>query len=244
MRIRRLAVALAAGFAALAFNAARAEILVHVDKAAQVMTVTIDGAQRYVWKVSTGIGDYDTPNGNFQAFRMERDHFSKEWDDAPMPYSIFFTQQGHAIHGSLEVKHLGRPASHGCVRLSKEHAAILYALVEAQGLKATHVVLTGEIPGSSAPVVARRAPQPNYDRAAQPSYDRPAQPSYDDGYVAPPRDQLRDVRVYRDYRNDPDYRDYREQPRYFYYRGQAYVYERDPPYAARRYGRGVYPDGW
>jgi len=239
MRIRRLAVALAAGFAALAFNAARAEILVHVDKAAQRMTVTVDGEQRYVWKVSTGIGDYDTPDGNFQAFRMERDHFSKEWDDAPMPYSIFFTKEGHAIHGSLDEKHLGRPASHGCVRLSKEHAAILYALVESQGLGATHVVLTGEIPESTGTTVARRAPQPRYDRAPQQTYGD------DDGYAAPPRQPpLRDARLYRDYRDDPDYRNYRAQPRYFYYRGQAYVYESDPPYAARRYGRGVYQDGW
>ena len=146
MRFRRLAVALAAAIAALALNAARADVLVRVDKSAQIMTVTVDGEQRYAWKVSTGIADYDTPEGDFRAFRMERDHFSREWDDAPMPYSIFFTQEGHAIHGSYDVKHLGRPASHGCVRLSKENAAVLFDLVKEQGLKATRVVLTGEIP--------------------------------------------------------------------------------------------------
>ena len=77
---------------------------------------------------------------------MERDHFSREWDDAPMPYSIFFTQEGHAIHGSYDVKHLGRPASHGCVRLAKANAAVLFALVKEQGVKATKVVLVGDIP--------------------------------------------------------------------------------------------------
>ena len=73
------------------------------------MTVEVDGRPLYQWPVSTGKAGYDTPNGKFKAFRMERDHFSKEWDDAPMPFSIFFTQKGHAIHGSLDVKRLGTP---------------------------------------------------------------------------------------------------------------------------------------
>src|SRR5450759_5262690 len=153
--MRRRLILLLAACAALACTSARAEVLIRVDKAAQLMTVTVDGAQRYAWPVSTGIADYDTPAGDFQPFRMERDHFSREWDDAPMPYSIFFTQEGHAIHGSFDVKHLGRPASHGCVRLLKANAAVLFALVKEQGLKATKVVLVGEIPDA---VVARRDP--------------------------------------------------------------------------------------
>jgi hypothetical protein len=154
MRLR-LAVALAAGLTALAVTGASASVLIRVDKAAQIMTVTVDGAQRYAWPVSTGMADYDTPAGEFQPFRMERDHFSREWDDAPMPYSIFFTQEGHAIHGSYDVKHLGRPASHGCVRLAKANAAVLFALVKEQGVKNTKVTLTGEIPDA---VVARGEP--------------------------------------------------------------------------------------
>lgn len=150
MRIRRLAVALAVAFCALAFTQAHADVLVHVDKSTQTMTVSVDGLERYTWKVSTGMDGYDTPAGEFKAFRMERDHFSREWDDAPMPYSIFFTQEGHAIHGSFDVKHLGRPASHGCVRLSKEHAALLWDLVKEQGLTNTRVELTGEIPEAAA----------------------------------------------------------------------------------------------
>ena len=214
MRVRRLAVALAAGFAALALSpAARADILIHVDKAAQIMTVTVDGERRYAWKVSTGIEDYDTPDGDFQAFRMERDHFSREWDDAPMPYSIFFTQEGHAIHGSYDVKHLGRPASHGCVRLSKEHAATLFALVQAQGLKATRVVLTGDIPKVANPVVARRAPAVRH--------------ADDDDDAPPPRNRTAQVSRY-----------YRYPPRYYYYRDQPYA----PP--RRYYGGPQFPFGW
>lgn len=88
---------------------------------------------------------------------MEADHFSKEWDDAPMPHSIFFTQEGHAIHGSYDVKRLGTAASHGCVRLAPANAAILFALVKEEGLSNTKVVLTGNAP-AAAPVVARRKP--------------------------------------------------------------------------------------
>ena len=71
---------------------------------------------------------------------MEAEHFSKEWDDAPMPHSVFFTKQGHAIHGSFDTKRLGSPASHGCVRLAPANAAKLFALVKQEGLANTQVV--------------------------------------------------------------------------------------------------------
>ncbi|MGZ8396096.1 MAG: L,D-transpeptidase family protein [Rhodoplanes sp.] len=136
--------------------AAQAAVLVTIDKSIQQMTVEVDGRPLYQWPVSTGKGArYDTPNGKFKAFRMERDHFSKEWDDAPMPFSIFFTQKGHAIHGSYDVKRLGAPASHGCVRLAPANAKKLFALVEQEGVLNTTVVLTGVAP-SGAPAVARR----------------------------------------------------------------------------------------
>src|SRR5476651_828480 len=155
MHLRASSLLLAAGLTALAMTAARAEVLVRVDKAAQIMTVTVDGEQRYAWPVSTGMADYDTPAGDFQAFRMERDHFSREWDDAPMPHSIFFTKLGHAIHGSNHVKAIGTPASHGCVRLEPRNASTLFALVEREGMSRTHVVLTGETPGANN-LIARR----------------------------------------------------------------------------------------
>jgi hypothetical protein len=109
------------------------------------MTVAVDGVPRWTWPVSTGRPGYDTPSGSFTTFRMAADHFSKEWDDAPMPHSIFFTPKGHAIHGYLDTRHIGSPASHGCVRLEPENAAKLYALVEEEGLPNTKVVLTGDV---------------------------------------------------------------------------------------------------
>ena len=121
--------------------AAAQSILITINEAAQQMTVAFDGKQKYQWLVSTGAPGYDTPSGTFKPFRMEADHFSEEWDDAPMPHSIFFTPEGHAIHGSLYTNRLGRPASHGCVRLAPGNAAILYAMVEKAGLRNTTVVV-------------------------------------------------------------------------------------------------------
>ena len=149
MRFSRLLPAFA--IALLAFTPvapARAEVLISIDKFQQQMTVTVDGEARHVWPVSTGRRAYDTPAGEFQPFRMARHHFSREWDDAPMPHSIFFTQEGHAIHGSYELRRLGRPASHGCVRLAPENAATLFALVK-HGVKNARVTLTGDLPSAT-----------------------------------------------------------------------------------------------
>ena len=132
MRTCFAAALLAAGL--IAFTApARADLLIHVDKSTQQMEVSLDGAPLFVWPVSTGAAGYDTPSGNFKPFRMEAEHFSKEWDDAPMPHSIFFTMKGHAIHGSNH-KSIGRPASHGCVRLAPKNAAILFDLVKQEAM--------------------------------------------------------------------------------------------------------------
>ena len=89
---------------------------------------------------------------------MEKEHFSEEWDDAPMPNSIFFTHQGHAIHGSNS--RLGVPLSHGCVRLSPQNAATLYALVERKGLYTTRVIVTDRAPV----VTASRRPPATYGK--------------------------------------------------------------------------------
>jgi lipoprotein-anchoring transpeptidase ErfK/SrfK len=138
-----LALYVGAAFAGI-MSGASAAVLINVDKSAQRMTVAVDGAVRWVWPVSTGMRRYDTPSGRYTAFRMEKDHFSKEWDDAPMPHSIFFTPRGHAIHGSYHTR-LGRPASHGCVRLSPANAAKLYALVEREGVSNATVIVSGSV---------------------------------------------------------------------------------------------------
>jgi hypothetical protein len=164
-RLRPLVAAIAAT-CFFAFPAA-AKLLIEIDKSAQRMIVSQDGARLHVWPVSTGLRAHDTPAGSFTPFRMEKDHFSREWDDAPMPHSIFFTRQGHAIHGTEHRRKIGQPASHGCVRLEPENARVLFGLVRQEGMANTRVVLFGVTPGATrAPEVARRAP-----RYAQPGID-------------------------------------------------------------------------
>ncbi len=123
--------------------AAAASVDITINKVSQKMTVSVNGQRKYVWPVSTGAAGYDTPSGTFKPFRMEKEHFSKEWDDAPMPYSMFFTGDGHAIHGSYHVKSLGRRASHGCVRLAPQNAALLFGLVQKAGMRNTRITLRG-----------------------------------------------------------------------------------------------------
>ena len=140
---RSIALLLSAIFATAVIGKAQAEVLIKIDKSSQTLTVSRDGEPLYTWPVSTGRTSHPTPSGAFSAFRMEADHYSKEWDEAPMPHSIFFTKLGHAIHGTYDTKKLGKPASHGCVRLSPAHAATLFAIVKQNGVTNTKVVLTG-----------------------------------------------------------------------------------------------------
>ena len=114
----------------------------------------VDGVQKFDWPVSTGRRGYSTPSGTYTATSMNEIWHSKEWDNAPMPHAVFFMKDGHAIHGSYEVKHLGKPASHGCVRLSPQNAAILYDLVKKTGLENTQVQLIGETPGGESKVAS------------------------------------------------------------------------------------------
>ena len=187
--------ALALPFASMA----RANIVITVDKSSQHMSVSVDGARRYEWPVSTGRAGYDTPNGTYKVNRMDADHLSQEWDNAPMPHTMFFDLHGHAIHGFFDVKHLGLAVSHGCVRLSPDHASTLWDLVVAEGMAETTVIVTGHIP-EGYPAVARQAAPPEdaavsgpmsiapgYGQQPAPNYGRPAygQSSYGQPYGQP-----------------------------------------------------------
>jgi hypothetical protein len=152
-------------------DGALADVLIKVDKSAQRMLVTVDGKDLHSWPVSTGLPRYATPTGSFTPFRLEEDHYSKEWDDAPMPHSIFFTARGQAIHGSDATRRLGSPASHGCIRLSRANAAVLFDLVREEGLKNTKIVVTGEEAAAvaSTPKKTRTASRPRPVRTAEPT---------------------------------------------------------------------------
>ncbi|WP_336490214.1 L,D-transpeptidase [Methylobacterium nigriterrae] len=144
--MHRLVLPLLSSLAVLAAAAppAWADVVISIDKGSQRMAVSVNGQQRYDWPVSTGASGYDTPSGAYAPNRMVRMHFSREWDDAPMPFAIFFTPNGHAIHGTNHMRQLGRPASHGCVRLAPRQAAALFALVQSEGLANTKVLVDGE----------------------------------------------------------------------------------------------------
>jgi lipoprotein-anchoring transpeptidase ErfK/SrfK len=153
MRYFRLFAAqlLAVALLCAADDAAIANILIQISKPSQTMTVTVDGQLRYRWPVSTGATGYSTPVGSYTPFRMEVMHYSREWDNAGMPHAIFFTTRGHSIHGS-DHPGLGTNVSHGCVRLSLPNATALYQLVQANGMAATKVVVSGaDPPGITAP---------------------------------------------------------------------------------------------
>ena len=130
--------------AALLFGAGNAahanQLVATVSLSQQVMEVTVDGRPTYTWKVSTGDRRHITPTGSFKPTRMHEMWYSKKYDNAPMPYSIFF-HGGYAIHGTDALKALGRPASHGCVRLHPDAAADFYQLVEAFGPGNTSIVI-------------------------------------------------------------------------------------------------------
>jgi lipoprotein-anchoring transpeptidase ErfK/SrfK len=119
---------------------ARAEILVQIDRSSQTMEVTVDGEPRYNWPVSTGRPGLATPSGTFHPHMLARRWFSSKYDNSPMPHSIFFVG-GIAIHGSYETAYLGRPVSHGCVRLLPANATVLFGLVQQEGMGATTVVV-------------------------------------------------------------------------------------------------------
>ncbi len=126
----------AAGLAAcgLFATAADADVVVRVSKARQTMYVYVDGELEYVWPVSTARGGYATPSGVYRPTGFDPNHRSARYHNSPMPYSIFFSG-GYAIHGSYDIGNLGRPASHGCIRLHPEDAAELYGLVRNRGAR-------------------------------------------------------------------------------------------------------------
>ena len=127
-------------FTLCAHDRAEAFVVIDIDRADQTMSVSVDGGVRYNWRVSTARRGYITPPGSYHPEMLARRWFSKRYYNSPMPHSIFF-YRGYAIHGTYEISRLGGPASHGCVRLDPGNAAILYGLVEREGMGRTTIVV-------------------------------------------------------------------------------------------------------
>lgn len=120
----------------------RADSLVaRVNISTQTMTVSRYGEVLYRWNVSTARRGYVTPSGSWKPKRLHKMWYSKKYENSPMPWSVFYNG-GYAVHGTNAVRQLGRPASHGCVRLATANAATFYALVREVGMKDTRIVVT------------------------------------------------------------------------------------------------------
>lgn len=146
-----------------------------IDLTHQVMTVSDTKGEIGKWKISSARGGYTTPTGAFNVNWTSRLHYSRQYDWAPMPYAVFFSE-GVAVHATNAIGNLGQPASHGCVRLHPKNAKIFYNLVQKHGEALTKIVVHGKPPYS--PAVAERSRrryqgyQPFGFFAAQPYYDQ------------------------------------------------------------------------
>ncbi len=179
-----IGVALAALLGGIA--GAQAGVVIVVNKSTQRLSVSVDGAPRYEWPVSTARQGYNTPNGTYGVERMAVSWFSRRYDWSPMPHSIFFSG-GYAIHGSYEIGRLGTPASHGCIRLHPNNATTLYQLVEAHRSSTRIVVTGGGGPSEMLMSSARRSRYAADDYTPSRRSLRARAPAYDDDYYAPPR---------------------------------------------------------
>lgn len=135
---KRLLPAVLISAVALWTTPSRAYVHVRVHIGSQRMVVEVDGIHHATWAVSTARRGYRTPPGVYRPYLLERMHYSRLYNYTPMPYSVFF-HRGYAIHGTTEVRRLGRPVSHGCIRLRTDHARSLYGLIRAHGLAATRI---------------------------------------------------------------------------------------------------------
>jgi hypothetical protein len=200
--MRRLFGLLAACFLSLVgIASAEAGVDVRVDIAAQRIQVTTTDGESYNWAISSGRKGYRTPNGIYRPTRLEKNWYSRKYGGA-MPHAVFF-RGGYAIHGTTAVGALGRPASHGCIRLHPANAAKLFALVKKHGASQTRIALNGAAPdnlsqfakasgGSKAKIakakskkpaaVAQQRKAPNWDAAREQILLRPALPAGAYGY--------------------------------------------------------------
>lgn len=122
-------------------GAALAEIVARVDMTTQQMTVSLNGEGLYTWPVSTARPGKVTPLGAFQPQWLSANHKSSLYNNAPMPWSIFFSGN-YAIHGTDQVQYLGNPASAGCVRLHPDNARVLFKMVQDVGFDKTQIIIT------------------------------------------------------------------------------------------------------
>ena len=103
-------------------NVAPGKLLVRVDLRTQLVSVFRNGHEIGTAVILFGAQGNDTPIGSFPVKAMKRDYHSRTYD-APMPYSLWLTDDGVALHGS---KVRWGAATHGCVGLPLPFAKLLF----------------------------------------------------------------------------------------------------------------------
>ncbi len=131
-------------------------LFARINLTTQTMVVQAGGKTIHTWKVSTGAPGYSTPAGSFKPSWMAQMWHSRQYDDAPMPYSVFFNG-GIAVHGTMNPGSLGSPRSHGCVRLATSNAATFFKLVNRHGMAQTRIIVHGKQPYGNSPMIAARS---------------------------------------------------------------------------------------
>ena len=114
------------------------DIHIKVNRLTQTMRVYKGKILIYSWRCSTGKRGYTTPAGHYKPYHAVKMHYSKKWNNSPMPYSVFY-YKGFAIHGTNYISRLGSRASHGCIRLSSKNAKKIYNLARKYGYKRVHI---------------------------------------------------------------------------------------------------------
>jgi lipoprotein-anchoring transpeptidase ErfK/SrfK len=141
-------------------------LVANVDLSKQQLTVLVNGKVRHQWAISSGRAEFPTPVGSFRPEWMAKMWYSKTYDDAPMPHAVFF-KNGAAIHATSATGMLGRPASHGCVRLAPAHAAQFYALIQSHGLVHSKIAVFGTPKFAPAAVSRARDLDPGNDYSSR-----------------------------------------------------------------------------
>jgi L,D-transpeptidase-like protein len=143
-------------------------LLLKADLGSQRLTVIENGKERHVWPISSGTAGYATKTGTFHPQWASRMWRSRQYGYAPMPYAVFF-HRGTAFHGTAATGLLGRPASHGCIRLATGNAAQLFKLVHKHGYAQTKIVVQN---GSRGRAMAARDGARGKKATAQPTRRR------------------------------------------------------------------------
>jgi len=140
--MRRISLPLSAilvfSFTFVGGSVAASNLVAKIDLSQQRMSVIINGRKQFSWPVSTARRGYRTPVGSWRPTVLRRMHYSRKYNNSPMPHSVFFLG-GYAIHGTGAIRRLGRPASHGCVRLHPKNARRLFRLIKSHGMRNTRI---------------------------------------------------------------------------------------------------------